>query len=59
MNSGMPAKSVAAAHTSPFHAAKRETALYYLDYLLPEASLCLARIRAGQNPLPQLSPASA
>lgn len=53
------AEAVAAAHTSPFHAAKRETALYYLDYLLPEASLCLARIRAGQNPLPQLSPASA
>jgi alkylation response protein AidB-like acyl-CoA dehydrogenase len=53
------AEAVAAVHSSPFHVAKRETAQYYLDYLLPEASLCLARIRAGQNPLPQLSPASA
>ncbi len=53
------ADAVAAKNASPFHAAKGETARYYLDYLLPEAGLCLARIRAGQNPLPQLSPASA
>jgi alkylation response protein AidB-like acyl-CoA dehydrogenase len=52
------AEAVASKHASPFHAAKRETAQYYLDYLLPEATLCLARIRAGQNPLPQLSPVS-
>jgi Acetyl-CoA dehydrogenase C-terminal like len=53
------AEAVAASHATPFHAAKRETAQYYLDYLLPEAGLCLARIRAGQNPLPQLSAPSA
>lgn len=52
------AEAVASRHASPFHATKRETARYYLDYLLPEAGLCLARIRAGQNPLPQLSPVS-
>jgi alkylation response protein AidB-like acyl-CoA dehydrogenase len=52
------AEAVAARHTSPFHTTKRETAQYYLDYLLPEADLCAARIRAGQNPLPQLSPVS-
>jgi alkylation response protein AidB-like acyl-CoA dehydrogenase len=50
------ADAVAARNTSPFHAAKRETARYYLDHVLPEAGLCLTRIRAGQNPLPQLSP---
>lgn len=50
------AEAVAAQASSPFHTAKRETARYYLDYLLPEAGLCLARIRAGQNPLPQLDP---
>jgi alkylation response protein AidB-like acyl-CoA dehydrogenase len=49
------ADAVAAQAASPFHAAKRETARYCLDYLLPEAGLCLARIGAGQNPLPQLS----
>lgn len=48
-----------AAPASPFHAAKRETARYFFDYVLPEAGLCLARIRAGQNPLPQLSPTPA
>ncbi|WOB08858.1 acyl-CoA dehydrogenase family protein [Piscinibacter gummiphilus] len=53
------AEAVAASHATPFHTAKRETAQYYLDYLLPEAGLCLARIRAGQNPLPQLSAPSA
>ena len=53
------AEAVAAPHATPFHAAKRETAHYYLDYLLPEAGLCLARIRAGQNPLSQLSAPSA
>jgi alkylation response protein AidB-like acyl-CoA dehydrogenase len=52
------ADAVAAEGRSPFHAAKRETAHYYVDYLLPEAGLCLARIRAGQNPLPQLTSAS-
>ena len=53
------AEAVAANSSSPFHGAKRETARYYLDFVLPEAGLCLARIRAGQNPLPQLLPVSA
>jgi alkylation response protein AidB-like acyl-CoA dehydrogenase len=52
------ADAVAAKGTSAFHAAKRETARYYLDFVLPEAALCLARIRAGQNPLPHLLPAA-
>lgn len=52
------ADAAAAKRGSPFHAAKRETAQYYLDYVLLEAGLCLARIRTGQNPLPQLSPAT-
>jgi alkylation response protein AidB-like acyl-CoA dehydrogenase len=42
-----------------FHAAKRDTARYYFEQVLPEAGLCLARIRAGQNPLPQVHPVSA
>ncbi|MET0335188.1 MAG: acyl-CoA dehydrogenase family protein [Rhizobacter sp.] len=50
------AEAVAAKSDSPFHTAKRETARYYLDYLLPEAELCVTHIRAGQNPLPLLSP---
>jgi len=53
------AEAVAANSSSPFHEAKRETARYYLDFVLPEAGLCLARIRAGQNPLPQFLPVSA
>ncbi len=52
------AEAVAAAGGTPFHAAKRDTARYYFDYLMPEAGLCLARIRAGQNPLPQLQPSA-
>jgi hypothetical protein len=53
------AEAVAAQGSSPFHAAKRETAGYYLDFVLPEAGLCETRIRAGQNPLPHLLPVSA
>jgi alkylation response protein AidB-like acyl-CoA dehydrogenase len=53
------AEAVAAAGSTPFHAAKRETARYYFDFVLPEAGLCETRIRAGQNPLPHLLPASA
>ncbi len=54
------AEAAAAPHGgSGFHDAKRDTANYYLDFVLPEAGLCLARIRAGQNPLPQLLPAYA
>jgi alkylation response protein AidB-like acyl-CoA dehydrogenase len=49
------ADAVAAQTDSAFHAAKRETARYYFDLVLPEASLCVARIRAGQNPLPHLT----
>jgi hypothetical protein len=48
------AAAAAAPGESPFHAAKRETSQYYLDFLLPEAGLCLARIRAGESPLPQV-----
>lgn len=51
------AEAVAARHPrSAFHDAKRDTARYYFDHVLPEAGLCLARMRAGQNPLPQLTP---
>ncbi len=50
------AEAVAMKGSSPFHAAKCETAHYYLEFVLPEAGLCLARIRAGQNPLPHLLP---
>jgi alkylation response protein AidB-like acyl-CoA dehydrogenase len=55
------ADAVAAKATgeADFHAAKRDTARYYRDYVLPEAALCLARIAAGQNALPQLSPRAA
>jgi alkylation response protein AidB-like acyl-CoA dehydrogenase len=53
------ADAVAAQADSAFHAAKRETARYYFDVVLPEASLCVARIRAGQNPLPHLTTLSA
>ncbi|HEX3139020.1 MAG TPA: acyl-CoA dehydrogenase family protein [Rhizobacter sp.] len=53
------ADAVAARGSSPFYAAKRETARYYLDFVLPEAGLCVARIHAGQNPLPYLLPVSA
>jgi alkylation response protein AidB-like acyl-CoA dehydrogenase len=53
------ADAVAARTDSPFHATKRETARYYFDVVLPEASLCVARIRAGQNPLPHLTTLSA
>lgn len=52
------AEAVARKGGTPFHAAKCETAHYYLEFVLPEAGLCLARIRAGQNPLPHLSPTS-
>jgi alkylation response protein AidB-like acyl-CoA dehydrogenase len=48
------ADAAAARGDSPFHLAKRETARYYFDFVLPEAGLCLARIGAGQNPLPHL-----
>jgi len=49
------ADAVAARSGSAFHAAKCETARYYVDFVLPEASLCMARIRAGKNPLPYLT----
>jgi alkylation response protein AidB-like acyl-CoA dehydrogenase len=52
------AETVASSGSSAFHLAKCETARYYLDFVLPEADLCLARIRAGQNPLPHLLPGS-
>ncbi|MGY4827314.1 acyl-CoA dehydrogenase family protein [Sphaerotilaceae bacterium SBD11-9] len=52
------ADAVAARADSPFHAAKRETARYHFDFVAPEAWLCLGRIRAGQNPLPQLTTAA-
>ena len=48
------AEAVAARSDSDFHRAKRETAHYYFDFVLPEAGLCLAHIGAGQNPLPHL-----
>ncbi|MBX3619782.1 MAG: acyl-CoA dehydrogenase C-terminal domain-containing protein [Rhizobacter sp.] len=53
------AEAVAAQGGTPFHAAKRETAQYFFDQVLPESGLCLARIRAGQNPLPHLHPVAA
>jgi len=53
------ADAVAARSGSDFHRAKRETAHYYFDFVLPEAGLCLARIGAGQNPLSQLQAPSA
>ena len=53
------ADAVAARNGSPFHAAKCETARYYIDFVLPEAGLCAVRIRAGQNPLPHLTALSA
>lgn len=48
------ADAVAARSDSDFHRAKRETARYYVDFVLPETGLCLARIGAGQNSLPHL-----
>lgn len=48
------ADAVAARSDSDFHRAKRETARYYVDFVLPETGLCLARIGAGQNSLPYL-----
>jgi len=48
------AEAVAAQSSSHFHAAKCETARYYNDFVLPEAGLCLARLRAGHAPLPHL-----
>lgn len=48
------AEAAAEGQDSGFHAAKLDTARYYVDHVLPEAELCLARIRAGQNPLPQI-----
>ncbi|MBC7993433.1 MAG: acyl-CoA dehydrogenase family protein [Rhizobacter sp.] len=53
------ADAVAARGDSAFHMAKRETARYYFDFVLPEAGLCLAHIGAGQNPLPHLHAPSA
>lgn len=48
------ADAVAARSDSDFHRAKRETARYYVDFVLPETGLCLARFGAGQNSLPHL-----
>ncbi|MEO8153851.1 MAG: acyl-CoA dehydrogenase family protein [Rhizobacter sp.] len=53
------AEAVSARSDTPFHTAKRETANYYMDYLLPEAGLCVVRMRAAQNPLPHLQPSHA
>ncbi len=50
---------VAARGDSAFHLAKHETARYYFDFVWPEAGLCVARIGAGQNPLPHLHAPSA
>ncbi len=53
------AEAVAAQGGSDFHAAKRESARYYFDFVLPEAGVCLARIRAAEQTLPHLRAAGA
>ncbi|HVN45582.1 MAG TPA: acyl-CoA dehydrogenase family protein [Steroidobacteraceae bacterium] len=51
------AARLAARHdrTDPFYRSKADTAQFYFDYLLPEASWRLRLIESGRRPLPHLS----